>query len=113
MKLQCYNYKYKMVIIKLKEFQTTFSLKYIKLTLSTTWYKKKMKTLEELSESSIISNIDKVSKAISIKKAYQNIIAKEKQDTIDRKLLSLVEDDIRSMTKEKKHIFMSVSMLKQ
>ena len=74
---------------------------------------KKMKTLEELSESSIISNIDKVSKAISIKKAYQNIIAKEKQDTIDRKLLSLVEDDIRSMTKEKKHIFMSVSMLKQ
>ena len=46
MKLQCYNYKYKMVIIKLKEFQTTFSLKYIKLTLSTTWYKKKMKTLE-------------------------------------------------------------------
>ena len=70
--------------------------------------KKKANTFEELSKLQIISNIDKINKAVSIKKAYQNIKEKENHDVIDEKLLKLVEDDIQALTKEKANICLSV-----
>ena len=75
--------------------------------------KKNTSTVEELAESQIISNIDKINKAVSIKKAFENILAKEKPDTIDEKLLKLVESDINAMTKEKAHMFVSVTTIKE
>ena len=75
--------------------------------------KKNTSTVEELSETQIISNIDKLNKAVSIKKAFENILAKEKPDPIDEKLLKLVESDINAMTKEKAHMFVSVTTIKE
>ena len=74
--------------------------------------KKRASTFEELSQSQIISNVDKLNKAVSIKKAYQNIKEKENHDAIDEKLLKLVEAEIQAITKEKGNIFLSVTTLK-
>jgi len=74
--------------------------------------KKKESTFAELSQFQIISNIDKLNKAVSIKKAYQNIKEKENHDAIDEKLLKLVDADIQALTKEKPNIFMNVTTLK-
>ena len=71
--------------------------------------KKKESTFAELSQFQIISNIDKINKAVSIKKAYQNIKEKENHDSIDEKLLKLVEADMQALTKEKANVFLSVT----